>query len=182
MTRNSRSTACADGRSSPSGCLRKTYDRPSARRRYVGFDWPPLNRSTASAPRIAGTCSRRYSPSAASSSMAVLLDEVAAVDGQAHARGVARRGRYEIEHGARDLLRLRDALHRDVLEVVAEQRLVLNQSGGELRLGDAGKDRVHAHAEFRAFGSANLGLAGDRGLGDRGDALVRAGDDAADRG
>jgi len=44
MTRYSRSTACADGSSLPGGLRRRTYLLPSAAvRRYVGFDWPPLN-------------------------------------------------------------------------------------------------------------------------------------------
>src|SRR5258706_16259541 len=44
MTRYSRSTACAEGSSLPGGLRLSTKRRPSAAvRRYVGFDWPPLN-------------------------------------------------------------------------------------------------------------------------------------------
>src|SRR3954464_2691251 len=48
MTRYSRSTACAEGKSLPGGLRRSTYFLPSAAlRRYVGFDCPPLNCSMA---------------------------------------------------------------------------------------------------------------------------------------
>lgn len=57
--RNSRSTACAEGRISPAGFLRRTSRRLANETKNVGFDWPPLMRSRDIGPSNPEMTSRR---------------------------------------------------------------------------------------------------------------------------
>src|ERR1700676_3254553 len=59
MTRYSRASACADGRSSPGGCFRSTRRQLSKETKKGGFDCPPVTVSSRNVPSRLGRAALR---------------------------------------------------------------------------------------------------------------------------